>query len=262
MLGFIREINNTFSHVVLGALCFFLCALPHPAMARNVDLEVIAAAEDIGILSQSVVKNYFYVRENINTVASAIKLSEDIKAIDVSLAKLVAASELKGARGELNFIDSIWIDLKVTMNDRYSRDNGLLVIDLSEVMLEGAENLSKRLYKKGFKDSNIINIIEHQRYLVERMAKLYVISIAGLKDFNVKQQIAAAVESFDEGMVRIESKQYSKNISVSVNELRSQWQSSRPHYLNVEEGDMPASIFVFTEAIESHLIKMFHYYNP
>lgn len=261
MLNFKNKLHNVTSSTLTALLSIILCALPHTAAARDVDLNVVAAAENIAILSQSVVKNYYYVGENLSTSRSGQKLSEEIKAIDSSLATLAASPNYEDLQDDFSFIEMIWTDLKATLAEPYSRDNGLLIIDMGEVMLEGSENLTKVLYKSGVKDSNMIDVIENQRYLVERMAKLYIVSIAGLKDFNVEKQTAAAVSAFDEGLGKIENKKYPESVAIKVSKLRKRWDSSRDYYLNVKEGDLPKTIFFNTEMIERLLGNIFNHHK-
>jgi len=251
-----RRVSNKLISCLL-----LICSLPGLVKAQEVSLEALTAAEDIGILSQSIVKNYFYVGEKLNASRSSKQLAEDIKVIDFSLEALKSSASYGKIQDDLSFIEMIWADLKDTLAQEYSRDTGLLVIDMGEVLLEGSENVTKVLYEGGIKESGIINVIEHQRYLVERMAKLYVISIAGLKDFNVVKQTASTVAAFDEGLGKIEHKKYPDNITIKVNKLRKRWDSSRDYYLNVQEGDLPKTIFFNTEMIERLLSNIFHYHK-
>lgn len=255
------RVQGLVSSKLISWLLVFSCSLPGVAKAQEVSLEALTAAEDIGILSQSIVKNYFYVGEKLNASRSSKQLAEDIRVIDHSLESLKVSSSYEKIQDDLMFIEVIWADLKETLSQEYSRDTGLLVIDMGEVLLEGSENVTKVLYEGGVKESGMINVIEHQRYLVERMAKLYVISIAGLKDFNVVKQTTNTVEAFDKGLGKIEHKKYPDNITIKVNKLRKRWDSSRDYYLNVQEGDLPKTIFFNTEMIERLLSSIFHYHK-
>ncbi|GAA6154293.1 hypothetical protein [Pseudoteredinibacter isoporae] len=229
--------------------------------ASDENFEALVAAENIAILSQSIVKNYFYMGNNLNSSASEKKLSEEVRKIDGSLALLADSSGYKNIQDDFEFVEMIWSDFKDSLLEPYSRDNGLLIIDMGEVMLEGSENLVGVLRGNGVKDGDRVSDVELQRYLIERMAKLYIVSIAGLKDFNVEKQMKLAVKNFDDGMRKIEDQSYPQDVSVKVNRLRQRWDASQDYYLNVKEGDLPKTVFFNTEIIERYLISILNYYK-
>ncbi|MBB6521266.1 hypothetical protein [Pseudoteredinibacter isoporae] len=254
------KLSNRLPNALLSLLLAVVCVLP-VAKAKAANLETLTAAEDIGILSQSIVKNYFYLGENLNASRSSQKLKEHIQTIDASLATLKSSSVAAKIEDDLMFIEVIWADLKDTLAQEYTRDTGLLVVDMGEVLLEGSENIANALYDNDIQKSGMIDIIEHQRYLIERMAKLYIISIAGFKDFNVVKQTNNTVQTFDEGLAKIESNSYPEQVSKKVERLRKRWDSSRTFYLNVQEGDLPRTIFFNTEMIERLLEDIFDHHK-
>lgn len=251
---------NCVQSAFLSLFFVAVCVLP-VAHSKAANLETLTAAEDIGILSQSIVKNYFYLGENLNASRSSQKLNEHIQTIDSSLEILKTSSVADKIQDDLMFIDVIWVDLKDTLAQEYTRDTGLLVVDMGEVLLEGSENIASVLYDNDIKENGMIDVIEHQRYLIERMAKLYIISIAGFKDFNVVKQTSSTVETFDQGLAKIELNSYPEQVSKKVERLRKRWDSSRSFYLNVQEGDLPRTIFFNTEMIERLLEDIFDHHK-
>lgn len=257
---YLKLLNNRRFGSVFSVLLIILCVLP-VEKAKSANLEALTAAEDIGILSQSIVKNYFYLGENLNASRSGQKLKEHIQSIDGHL-NLLKGSNIAGKiEDDLMFIEVIWADLKDTLAQEYTRDTGLLVVDMGEVLLEGSENIANVLYDNDIKENGMIDVIEHQRYLIERMAKLYIISIAGFKDFNVVKQTSSTVETFDQGLAKIERNEYPETVSKKVERLRKRWDSSRTFYLNVQEGDLPRTIFFNTEMIERLLADIFDHHK-
>lgn len=231
------------------------------AKSANEDIEILVAAENIAILSQSIVKNYFYIGNNINSSSSKKKMAEEIKKIDTSLAMLASYSQFRNIQADLEFVSMIWSDFKISLAEPYTRDNGLLLVDMGEVMLEGSENLTRILVPGNSSATDKVSDLEFQRYLIERMAKLYVISIAGLKDFNIEKQMKLAVDDFNAGMSKISDQSYPQDITVQVNRLSQRWDSSRDYYLNVKEGDLPKTVFFNTSIIERYLLSILDYYK-
>lgn len=247
----------------LAATVFFLIASLSSiknVQAKNSGLEHLTAAENIGILSQSIVKNYFYLGENLNTHRSKQKLGEHIKTIDSNLTTLKSIKSNENIQSDLVFVEMIWTELKSALTQDYTRDTGLLIIDMGEVLLEGSENITAALHNSEANESEAIDVIEHQRYLIERMAKLYIISIAGFKDFNVVKQTGSTVQTFDAGLAKIELNTYPIEIKTKVEKLRKRWNFSRSFYLNVKEGDLPKTIFFNTEMIERLLSDIFDHH--
>ncbi len=239
----------------------FMLLIPVYGNAKSASVEYLAAAEEIGVLSQSIVKNYFYLGEKYNVSRSAQKLDRQILEFDRNVEILKSFDQADKIKDDLMFVEMIGEEFKATLAEDYGRDTGLLVIDMGEVLLEGSENISKVLYGPGQIEGNMIDIVEHQRYLIERMAKLYIVSIAGFKDFNVGQQATSTVKTFDEGLQKIEVNNYPEDVKSKVEKLRRRWESSRGYYLSAEEGDLPRTVFFNTEMIERLLADIFKYHK-
>lgn len=242
-------------------LALSIMSLSPAAYGKVANIEYLSAAEDIAVMSQSLVKNYFYLGENLNSSRSGQMLDEHIAKVDASLNKLKSFENQDQIEDDLMFVDMIWAEFKDTLNQEYSRDTGLLVIDMGEVLLEGSENIATVLYGSTQEASDMIDVIEQQRYLIERMAKLYIISIAGFKDFNVAKQTSNTVKNFDDGLLKIENNGYPDKVKKKVSKLRKRWDSSRSYYLKVEEGDLPRTVFFNTEMIERLLSDIFKYHK-
>lgn len=242
-------------------LALSILSLSQAAFGKVENIDYLTAAEDIAVMSQSLVKNYFYLGENLNASRSEQMLSEHIANVDASLSKLKSFKNQDQIEDDLMFVEMIWAEFKDTLNQEYSRDTGLLVIDMGEVLLEGSENIARVLYGTSPDTGEMIDVIEQQRYLIERMAKLYIISIAGFKDFNVAKQTTSTVKNFDEGLAKIESNGYPQKVQKKISKLRKRWDSSRSYYLKVEEGDLPRTVFFNTEMIERLLLDIFKYHK-
>jgi len=112
--------------------------------------------------------------------------------------------------------------------EKYSVDNGTIILDLSESMLEGSDYVVQAL-TKGKKANAIIDIAGKQRMLSQRIAKYYIAYQAGIKDDNTITQMKETVKEFD-----------------SV--------------LNIEKGGLPIIVFTTTDDITKNMNKIVKMY--
>ena len=221
-----------------------------PVTSKPSNLEVLEAAEELSYISQSLIKDYFYVSQGLMPSIAGTQLKSHLSDIDKHL--LMIERVKKPALKDLTeFLKVTRDELKELIQLPFTRDNALLCIDMSEVLLEGSESVAK--YVKGktsVVEYKMLDTIEMQRFYLERMAKLYITSVTGMGDFNTFEQMKLSAEAYDRGLKQLESHQYPSKLRQKIVKLRKRWDTSKPKYLNVKKGDLPKTIFISTESMQ------------
>ncbi|MCI5125358.1 MAG: hypothetical protein D3925_13000 [Candidatus Electrothrix sp. AR5] len=248
----------------------FICTLPaHSAVAaadKSQELLTLEAAENIGFLSQKVTKAYFYKQQGVRPDQAA----EDLKKSLVLLQKdliIIQEGLKKGDKEERNiavFLEYTMDELKDIVGKPYKTENGALMIDYSESLLEGADFISERHTHKKDKEEVMLVSVEHSLFLLERINKLYIAYQAGFKDYNNVTQLKQAVQDFETTLAQINAyTKYAGNTLISRNKINEFWPVAKEFFIDIQKGALPVIVLASVEKLEKELtlLEDFHHHK-
>ena len=267
----IKQITKTLSIVAIGALCFTGTAFaeenststaPTPVqMESAAPVQVQPAKSSVSseqmvnlagrqrMLSQRIAKDYFYAGKNINKSNALKQLKKslaDFKKTQTLLAAEIDDEEIKNLIVFVNMSLDEFIELS---GETYSIDNGTIILDLSESMLEGSQYVVQAL-TKGKASNEIIDIAGKQRMLSQRIAKYYIAYQAGIKDDNTIIQTKETVKEFDAILKKlIANPTNTIEIKKELAKVNKMWRIVYKFYLNIEKGGLPKIVFSTTDNI-------------
>jgi len=199
--------------------------------------EVLLQAETIKTISQDLAKNYFYIEQGIQTSSAKKGLKKNILTLDESIRKLQLGSKREDVKMIVEFMFFSVDELKATMTESVSAENGGLVLDYTETLLEGSESIIKNNKSK---TESMLDVIEEMKFLIERASKYYIAFRAGYTDaINIKQA-KLAVEKFDVLLNKVQAHAYPGPITKGpVKKLSKYWPVSKNFYLGIKKSDLP-----------------------
>ncbi len=251
-------INRTIKIILVSILCFGTIALANPentevAKISTKEGKLINLAGKQRMLSQRMAKDYFYAGQKINKSKALKQLRKslvDFKSTQKRLNKDIKDEEIKNL---IAFVDMSLNEFDTLSQEQYSIDNGTIILDLSESLLEGSDYVVQALTKE--KVSNeIIDIAGKQRMLSQRIAKYYIAYQAGIKDDNTITQMQESVKEFDTILNKLlVNKNNSKKIQEELQKVAKMWKIVYKFYLNIKKGGLPKIVFSTTDDITSKM---------
>ncbi|SFV61171.1 Nitric oxide-responding transcriptional regulator Dnr (Crp/Fnr family) [hydrothermal vent metagenome] len=212
------------------------------------------------MLSQRVAKDYFYLGKKINKGNAKKQLDatlREFKKTQDILSKNIKDEEISNL---IAFVNMSLDEFNAVATDKYSIDNGTIILDLSESMLEGSDYVVQAL-KKGKETNAIIDIAGKQRMLSQRIAKYYIAYQAGIKDDNTITQMRETVKEFDDALNKLlANKENTKEIQDELNKVNKMWKIVYKFYLNIEKGGLPIIVFTTTDDITKNMNKIVKMY--
>jgi hypothetical protein len=231
-------------------LFLFACFLP-PSAHAEVSPELIDTAGMQRMLSQKIAKAWFYL-------GNRVRLSESQRQLDAARKQFRTNLELlkKHVRDPetvevLNFVDFAYHEYDDLVSRPWNRENGALVLDLSETLLETSHDIVKKLERgSGKKDNRIVELSGRQRMLAQRIAKYYIAYQAGFRDSNSVHQLEQAVEEFELALTLLQNeKSNTPQIKLLLTKIDQQWHIIRRFFLDIRKGGIPAMVMVTTDRI-------------
>ncbi len=205
------------------------------------------------MLTQRMAKDYFYAGRGINK-------SNALKQLKASLVEFKTAQQRLGGeikdeeiRNLIAFVDMSLQEFEALSNEAYSVENGTIMLDLSESMLEGSDYVVKALTENQ-KSNVIVDISGKTRMLSQRIAKYYIAYQAGVKDDNTIIQMKETVKEFDNILKQLMSyEQNTPQITAELGEVDKMWKIVYKFYLNIEKGGLPKIVFSTTDSITAKM---------
>jgi len=225
-------------------------------------LELLNLAGKQRMLSQRIAKDYFYIGKGINVSKANKQLKSSIQAFDKTQSILTKSIKDEEIQNMLMFVDMSSEEFSSIAMEPYSLDNGALILDLSESMLEGSQYVVDAL-KKNVKQqvSSIVDIAGRQRMLSQRIAKYYISYQAGIKDKNSITQMQEAVKLFSDSQHKLmANKTNSAEINKALKKVDRLWKIVYKFYLNIEKGGLPIIVYNTTDDIMKKMNKITQMY--
>ncbi len=213
--------------------------------------------EDMRINSQRIPKDYLYIHQGIRVEQSKKQLKESLAKLDDDIQYLTA--NLKGDENQnlLLFLSFTRDELKEVIKEEYSKENGALMLDFGESLLEGADSILNNEVKSGHAKHTIRLTLEDMIVDLERATKYYIAFQAGFKDHNNIKQMDRAIKSYEQSLVKLKSnKKFAKTHAKDIKKIARYWPIAKKFYSGVEKGDLPLIVFVSAEHMEKSLYKM------
>jgi len=263
-----KLLTKTLNIVAIGALCLTGSAYAEenttsaapaqtqPAKSSVSSEQMVNLAGRQRMLSQRMAKDYFYAGKKINKSNALKQLKkslEDFKKTQVLLSEEIDDEEIKNLIVFVNMSLDEFVEIS---GETYSVDNGTIILDLSESMLEGSQYVVQALTKD--KASNeIIDIAGKQRMLSQRIAKYYIAYQAGIKDDNTINQTKETVKEFDAILKKlIANTTNTIEIKKELAKVNKMWNIVYKFYLNIEKGGLPIIVFSTTDDITKKMNKI------
>ncbi|MCI5161600.1 MAG: hypothetical protein D3917_06165 [Candidatus Electrothrix sp. AX5] len=245
-----------------------ICALyftPAIASEKTHELLMLEAAKNIEFLSQRVTKAYFYKQQGVRPDHAAEDLKKSLILLQEDLT--IIHNGIDNDKKEKNisvFLEYTMSELKSIVENPYSQENGALMIDYSESLLEGAEFIAEVHTHKNQAEEAMLVSAEHSLFLLERINKFYIAYQAGFKDYNNIVQLKQAVQDFETTLAKINAyTKYSGNILASRNKINDFWPVAKEFFVDIQRGALPVIVQASVEKLEKELkvLKDFHHNN-
>jgi hypothetical protein len=255
-----KTLNKSFVHISLIAFFSFITVNMATA-ATNQQIITLEAAENIKYVSQQITKAYFYKELGIRTVQAKRDLTESMTALDGDIKTLTASATDEEESGVLTFISFSRDEMESTLKQPYSEDNGALMLDFSESLLEGASLIAGKHHNEEDAEANELVVVKQMGFLLERINKYYIAHKAGFKDYNNVVQLEKAIEEFETNMAKINAFSYPTSLRPSTEKINKFWPIAKGFYLGIEKGTLPIIVMSSTDNLGRALDKLLGYHH-
>lgn len=245
---------NTLKIVAAAFICTLYFSSAYAGEKAH-DLLLLVAAENIEFNSQEVAKAYFYKQQGVRPDHAAADLKRGLALLQENL--IVIQNGVGKEKKEKNiavFLEYTMNEMKDIVGKPYSRENGALMIDYSESLLEGAEFIIKPHLHNEDAEQAMLASVEHSIFLLARINKFYIAYQAGFRDYNNVIQLKQAVQDFETKQAQINAyTKYSGSTLSSRNKINDFWPVAKEFFVDVQKGALPVIVLASVEKLEKEL---------
>ena len=237
----------------------FLCVslLVSNLQAKDTVKDALLEAQKIRTISQDIAKNYFYIEQGIQASSAKLGFKNDMLSLNDILGKLKKNSKNPEVESIVEFMSMSVEELTDLAKEDYSAENGGMVLDYTETLLEGSENI---INTDKSKIESALDMVEEMEFLLERASKYYIAFRAGYTDASNILQAQKAVKQFDVLLKRLQKYNYPDEIKNGpLKKLLKYWPVSKDFYLGLKKSDLPTIVFISTKHMKSALDKIAKY---
>lgn len=255
-----KIVNKNYLKAILTAcFCFFLA---NPAAAvNNQELLILKSAENIKHLSQQITKAYFYKHQGIRIANARKDLEQGMAVLSADIKILGTGAIDEEERNVLLFITYTRDELYETLSKPYNEENGALMLDFSESLLEGAELMASKHIRKDNVEEGMLVISKRMEFLLERINKYYIAHKAGFKDHNNVVQLQNAIKEFEIDLAKVNGHHYPVSLQPSVEKINKFWPIAKRFYVGIEKGALPVIVMASTDNLAKQLNKLIDYHH-
>lgn len=238
------------------------CYAGTSSAANDSDLLILEAAENIAFVSQKLPMAYFYQGKGIRVAVAERNIRDGLSDLNKDLKYLETVSLGEEEKNVMLFFKFTRDEMKEALAADYSLENGALIMDYSESLLEGAELIASRHKNLNAESETMLVTVERLEFLLERINKFYIAHYSGLRDEVNVSQLKLAVDEFESKLESIKNyKGYHASQKSSIKKIKGFWPIAKRFFLGVEKGSLPVIVLASSSSLKKELEKIHGFFR-
>ena len=198
------------------------------------DVKIIEASENIRYLSQKIVKDYLYLYKNPQKTEVKNGLDDVLNKLGDDFRNIAITTKDTDTKDILDFLAYSKDQIKQMLNGKVDMEKAALMLDYSEILLEGANSISQAHKYEFSKEEKMLMATKKMEYLLERMAKYYMAFNIGFHTQTNKEQLKDAMKNFEENLNKINSYDYPNELQKDRSQINTFWEASKVFFMKAD----------------------------
>jgi len=243
-------------------LIFIFSSQINASSIRN-QISLLEASENIRMISQEIVKNYLYYYYNHEKKKEKEAIYKGLKLLDAQFRLIAKSTKDEDSKDILTFLDYSKDKIDKILLDPFNKDNPALMVDYSEVLLEGAETISKNLKYKPSDEEKILIKMKDIAFLIDRVVKYYMALLIEPDNISYWDMLEKSIEGMESDLNYINNYNYSqKNIKHIVN-IERNWSVLNSFLQDVKDSRVPNIVLLISSEVKKNakILENYHRKN-
>ena len=243
-----------------GLLAALLSSSLAAASVRS-QVSLLEASENIRLKSQETVKNYLYFFGNHKKVYEKELANKGLTSLDKQFRLIAKSTKDEDSKDILAFLDYSKEMMQEVLNDPFNGDNPALMLDYSEILLEGAESISKNLNYEPTIEEKMLIKMKDISFLIERMTKYYMAILTEEDNEVYAESLVESVQKMEDDLDSLSDYNYSSENTTHLIKLKSNWIALKGFYDNYKTLKLPNVVLLASNEVRSSALVLETYHS-
>ncbi len=250
------------SVIKAALLLLLMSAIASAASVRN-QILLMEASENIRLESQKVVKNYLYYYNNPRKAHFKEMALRGLADLDKQFRLIAKTTKDEDSKDVLAFLDYSKEKMEEVLKDPFNKDNPALMLDYSEILLEGAESIGNDIEYVPSEEEKKLMKLKELSFLIAQMTKYYVAIIVEGSGINYAEMLEESIKKMEKSLSLVDNYGYSDENLAHLNELKKDWKVLKKFYLSYKEIKVPNIVLLASSRVKSdaHVLELYHSKN-
>jgi dsDNA-binding SOS-regulon protein len=228
--------------------------------ATRSDINTIEAAEKIRYLSQKIAKSYLYLYSRPQHSEIKNKISDMVEDLGNNFSIIASSTDDDNTKDLLKYLEYNKNNIKTLLSQKVSKKNSALILDYSEILLEGGESIAREHSYSFNKEETMLMNIKKYEFLTERLGKFYMASSLGALSQTNRKKMEETKKTLEHGLKTILAYKYPTQLEKQKKELNLFWSTNKHILAHAYDMFIPNLMDVSNNYFE-HLLAGFALYH-
>jgi len=212
--------------ILYASLMVCMAVLSSQAATRG-DVKVIEASENIRFLTQKIIKNYLHLYNNPKKSSIKYDMDETLIKLNNNFIDIAITTKDSDSKDMLDYLLYSKGEIENIVREKANHDNALLMLDYSEVLLEGVDSIENAHMYDFSDEERMLIATEKMIYLLERIMKHYMAYKMGLNMKINEEQMLTAMSNFEENLESINHYEYPNQMETMKIIINKSWVANK-----------------------------------
>jgi len=221
------------------------------ASLRN-QISLLEASENIRLSSQEIVKNYLYYYYNHDKKKEKEAIFKGLQSLDKQFRLIAKSTKDEDSKDILTFLDYSKDKIEKILLDPFNTDNPALMLDYSEVLLEGAETISSNLKYKPSEEEKILIKMKDIAFLTDRVIKYYMALLIEPDNLSYQEMLDDAIKDMEKDLSYINNYNYSSENIQHILMIERNWSVLKSFLNDVRSSRVPNIVLIISSEVKKN----------
>ena len=243
-----------------GLLAVLFSSTLTAASVRS-QVSLLEASENIRLESQEIVKNYLYFYGNHKKIYEKELAKKGLDSLDKQFRLIAKSTKDVDSKDILAFLDYSKEKMQEVLDDPFVKDNPALMLDYSEILLEGAESISSNLKYEPTLEEKMLIKMKDISFLIERMTKYYMAILTEEESGSYVEGLTESMQKMEDDLVSLDSYSYPEENLNDLATLKNNWNTLKKFYLNYKSSKLPNIVLLASNEVRRNAVVLETYHS-
>ncbi|NKQ39969.1 MAG: hypothetical protein HF962_00140 [Sulfurovum sp.] len=220
------------------------------------DVKILEASENIKYITQGIAKNYIYLYIYPNKDELKATISNSIENLEENIRIIAINTKDTKTKYILDFFAFEKEQLKILLEKKQSAVAAGKVLDFSEALTEGAENISNSIrYDFTFEEKMFMRS-KNIGYLVEKLSKYYMVLASDIDKTTIQEKVKQTIGLVEDDMNQMRQYIYPKNLDKKKQDIAKFWELNKYYYTTIDSLKIPSIVLLSTSGLQDIMNKI------